>query len=300
MATTKAVAGIYFNDGCIKHKDFVYIAGKLKTIDPNVYDLSRMCQYKSPRWGYHDLKWNIVSVCYFSVDASLHCLSSAGDVEVAISGVPFRAEKIADVDDIGAVSQIRQIGDHLYVCGMQGQVYRRERGGWVHVDDGILDRKVSVHALQLNGIDGTSDRDIYVAGFGGRIHHFDGHRWTELNSPTNLHLERVHCAGEATYFCGNKGTFLKLANGVFTDLSIDIPDHFWGLTAFGGKMYLATLKGLYVFDGARVQPVATGLEPPIGGYRLDARDGQLWSFGVDDLAWFDGTTWTRLKHPDNP
>jgi hypothetical protein len=44
----------------------------------------------------------------------------------------------------------------------------------------------------------------------------------------------------------------------------------------------------------------TGLEPEIDGYRLDARDGQLWSFGVEDLAWFDGKKWKRLKHPDNP
>jgi hypothetical protein len=26
---------------------------------------------------------------------------------------------------------------------------------------------------------------------------------------------------------------------------------------------------------------------------------QLWSFGVDDIAWFDGKKWTRLEHPDN-
>ncbi len=184
---------------------------------------------------------------------------------------------------------------------MQGQVYRRDEAGWVHIDAGILDPKPSPDALHLTSIHGTSHRDVYVSGFGGRVLHFDGSRWGELTSPTNVHLERVHCVSPGeVYLCGNKGTFFKLSSGAFTDYSIDIEDHFWGLTSFQGKIYLSTLKGLYVFDGKSVRPVDTKLKPPIGGYRLDACEEQLWSFGVDDLAWFDGKTWTLLKHPDNP
>jgi hypothetical protein len=184
---------------------------------------------------------------------------------------------------------------------MQGQVYRRDESGWIHIDDGILDRNISPDALHLNGIAGTSHRDIYVCGFGGRILHFDGRTWDELATPTNVHLERIHCVSPSeAYVCGNKGTFFKISSGAFTDYSIDIDEHFWGLTSFQGKIYLATLKGLYVFDGKQVRPVDTKLKPPIGGYRLDACEEQLWSFGVDDLAWFDGKKWTRLKHPDNP
>ncbi len=77
-------------------------------------------------------------------------------------------------------------------------------------------------------------------------------------------------------------------------------EYFWGLEHFEGKVYLSALKGLFIFDGTSVERLTTGLKPEIGGYRLAARNGVLWSFGVDDLAKFDGKKWTRLKHPDNP
>ena len=314
------VVGIYFNDGCVLSKDRIYVSGKLKGVDPDDVTFSRLCVYNArsplaggqPRWGYGDRPGlDVVSVCLFAGHEAETAEKSTGGLSVALStqghvslvgrGVAQQAEKITDVERIGAASQVCQIGDRLYVCGMQGQVYRRDSAGWVHIDQGVLAPNTSPDTLHLNSIDGTSDRDIYVCGFGGRILHFDGARWDELVSPTNVHLERVHCVSPSeVYFCGNRGTFLKLANGVFTDHSIAIDDHFWGLTSFQDKIYLATLKGLYVFDGSQVVAVNTKLKPAIGGYRLDARDGQLWSFGVDDLAWFDGTKWTRLKHPDNP
>jgi hypothetical protein len=309
------VVGVYFNDGCVRRHDYIYIAGKLKGVDREEYTFSRTFTFNglnNPPWGHVDLAgWDVVSVCHFSPGAlseepgwngaRLVAVSARGDVRFGAKGAQEVREKIADVEGLGSPTQIRQIGGRLYVCGMQGQVYRRDDGGWVHIDDGILDRTVSPEALHLNTIAGTSDRDIYVAGWGGRILHFDGARWDELVSPTNVHLERLHCVSPTeAYLCGNKGTFFQLKNGAFTNFSIDIDDHFWGLAPFQGKMYLATLKSLYVFDGKQVRPVDTKLKPPIGGYRLDACEDQLWSFGVDDLAWFDGKKWRRLPHPDNP
>lgn len=300
MAKKKSnVAKVYFNDGCVKTDNHVYIAAKLPHLDPDEYDYARIFTYKGPQWFFEDLQWNVVSVCVLLDPISVNVVSQRGDVAIYTpAGKSF--EKITDVDTYGAVSQMRVIGGKLHVCGLQGQVYSRESNGWVHLDRGILDPKISVKALNLNSIDGTAANDIYVVGFGGRILHYDGSAWTELASPTNLHLERVHCAAPGeTYACGNNGTFLKITQQGIENHSIELEDHFWGLTSFQGKVYLATLKGLYVFDGQTLEELDTGLEPPIGGYRLDARDGQLWSFGVDDLAYFDGKTWTRVIHPDN-
>ena len=295
----------YYTDGCVKDFDYVYVASKLKSIDPDEHDFSRMAFYKAPDWFTHDLEWNVQSVCYFPEKNTLHALSEQGEVDTRGKGFNS-SEKIKDAGtyhkgELGAVNQIRKIGKHLYVCGNQGQVYRREESGWVHIDDGLLDRKISARALHLQGIDGTSDEDIYVVGMRGRIFHFDGKKWTELDSPTNLHLERVRCVSpDEVYICGKDGVFLKKTPRGFEDYSVpDLDDYFWGLEYFEGKVYLATTAGLYVFDGKKVEPVDTGLEPPIDGHRLDARDGALWSFGVDDLAYFDGKTWTRVVDPDN-
>jgi hypothetical protein len=290
---------VYFNDGCVKESSYVFIASKLHSVNPDEYDFSRLYFHKIPGWGRQDLNRNVVSVCYLANPNSFQALSEDGEV-TSYDPQGSTSASIADVEKYGAVSQIRTIEGVLYVCGMQGQVYRRGSSGWVHIDKGILDPKVSARALHLNSIDGTSGKDIYVVGFGGRILHYNGKTWTELPSPTNLHLERVHCVAPGeTYVCGNNGTFLKITPQGIENHSIELEDHFWGLTSFQGKVYLATLEGLYVFDGSTVEEVDTGLEPAIGGYRLDARDGQLWSFGVDDLAFFDGKSWTRVIHPDN-
>lgn len=303
--TTKAVETVYFNDGCVKAKESIYLASALYSLDPDEYDFSRMFFYKSGQWGRHDLDWNVTSVCYSQKEDAYCALSIEGDVSIATTKHGYQIEKIPDAgvrDGLAAVNQIREIGKHLYVCGDQGQVFRREDSGWVHFDDGLLDRNISASALSLNSIDGSSEEDIYVVADHGRIFHFDGSRWSELDTPTNQHLERVRCVSpEEFYICGKNGVFFKGSTNGFEDFSVGgMEEYFWGLEHFEGKVYLATLKGLFVFDGTSIEPLTTGLESNIGGYRLAAGDGMLWSFGVDDLARFDGKKWTRLKHPDNP
>lgn len=298
--TDQGIARVYFNDGVVRTAGHVFIAAKLAHLNPDEFEFGRMFFHKAPQWGYQDINWSVVSVCYRETPYSFVALGERGGVMTYSPGTPPHEEFIADARDYGSLSQVRSIKNTLYACGMQGQVYRRGNDAWEHIDQGILDSEISTSALHLNGIDGTSPSDIYVVGMGGRILHYDGWAWAELDSPTNVHLERVHCVepGEA-YVCGNSGTFLKITPHGIENLSISLEDHFWGLTSFQAKIYLATLKGLYVYDGTTVAAVDTGLEPAIGGYRLDARDGQLWSFGVDDLAYFDGAAWTRVEHADN-
>jgi hypothetical protein len=298
------VESVYFNDGCVRSREYVYISAKLHSIDPNKHDFSRMYFYKSGQWGRHDLEWNVNSVCYFDEQDALYALSVQGDISIATQQ-GFRTEKIPGAgtyEGFASIKQIRQIGKKLYVCGDQGQVYRLDKSGWVHFDNGLLDQKISASALDFNSIDGCCEDDLYAVGYHGRIFHYNEQGWTELESPTNAHIECIRCINsDEFYFCGNNGLFFKATKSGFYDFSLEgLKEHFWGLEYFQGKVYLATLSKLYVFDGASVKPITTGLEPNIGGYKLAARDDMLWSFGVNDLAFFDGKVWNRLKHPDNP
>lgn len=307
MENTNA-APVYFVDGCVIDRRYIYLAAKLKSLDPEEVDYSRMFFLYHDKWFYHDLKWDVVSVCFTSKTDSeprkFYALSMQGDVEIQYLG-GADIDKIPDAgtyQGLGAVKQIREIGEYLYVCGDQGQVYKKaSSGAWDHIDDGLLDRTISASALDLNSIDGTSDNDLYVVGFNGKIFHRDGLTWREVDSPTNMHLERVRCVStDEVYICGNKGVFLKGDKNGFKDLTMPgLEDNFWGLEHYKGNVYLATLNGLYIYNGKDLEPLRTGLEPEIKGYRLDARDDVLWSFGVDDLAYFDGIKWVRVVHPDN-
>ena len=73
------------------------------------------------------------------------------------------------------------------------------------------------------------------------------------------------------------------------DASSGLRRHIDELTSDWGK----------VKSNLRQMPVPTELDPAPKGYRLHTRDGMLWSFGQDDLVFFDGTKWERIICPDN-
>jgi hypothetical protein len=304
--STPTVSTVQFADGCSIEKDYIYLAAKLDELDPDKYDFSRMYFYYKGSWVHHDLEWDVRSVCVrLGAPKRQACaLSLQGEVEYQQVG-GARTESIpgaGTLDGAGAMSEIREVGKDLVACGYNAQVYHRARDGWTSISQGLAAFvKGKRGSVNLNSIDGSSLKDLYAVGYHGRIFHYDGKSWRELESPTNVHLERVRVYDGKVYICGNKGTLLSGDVGGFTiHASSAVKENLWGVAWFRSKVYVAGLERLYVWDGSTLAPLKTGLKPEIGGYRLDARDGVLWSFGSKDLAWTDGKKWHRLPHPDNP
>jgi hypothetical protein len=155
--------------------------------------------------------------------------------------------------------------------------------------------------LDLQDIDGSSEDDVYTVGTGGAIFHFDGKVWTRLDSPTNLHLLRLRCISKTeVYICGSRGQFFRGNGESWEDLSDpSYPDDFWGIEQFQGKIYLAHANGLLVWSRGKLGPVNLGVKRDVSAHRLDANDGVLWSFGIDDLFFYDGKKWTEVFCPEN-
>ncbi|MCG7917069.1 MAG: hypothetical protein N0E37_04865, partial [Candidatus Thiodiazotropha taylori] len=59
----KRIESVYFVDGCVIEHDYIYFATKLKSLDPNEYDFSRMFYLDRENWIYHDLNYDVVSCC---------------------------------------------------------------------------------------------------------------------------------------------------------------------------------------------------------------------------------------------
>ncbi|NHZ84098.1 hypothetical protein F2P44_33300 [Massilia sp. CCM 8695] len=143
---------VFFLDGCVIEDDFVYVACNLKEVDPREYAHARLSVHDAQstqkwKWFYHDVDANVVSVCVKRPDAArgrlLCSLSKEGEVELFDNANgPAVHEKIGDagarLGTGGYVSQIREIGAALFVCGQHGQVYKRTSTGWVHIDQGLL------------------------------------------------------------------------------------------------------------------------------------------------------------------
>ena len=296
-------------DGCVIESDYFYFSTKLDVLNPEKYDFSRVFYLYQNNWYHTDLDMDIVSVCLKSQTENeirkVFSLSVQGDVKIAYLGGE-ELEKIPNSGSYngrGALSQIKEINDHIYACGFEGQVYKRlSNNNWITLDEnGKFGLKEISNPIHLNGISGINEKNIFVVGLNGKILKFNGLIWSEIESKTTEHLERIVCVSEnEIYVCGNNGTFLKGNQNEFKNLSnSEIVENFWGIEYFNGNVYLSSLNGLFIYDGNRIEKLKTGLKPEINGYRLDSKNGILLSSGGFDTAIFDGKKWKRITNPQN-
>jgi hypothetical protein len=297
-------ASVYFTDGFVFSKEFVVISSRLNALDD--YEHSRILIYKGKNWGHFDVDLTVRSVCGVNQPIrTLYSLGREGVIDIS-SGGRGSQESINDAGvgpgKLGYLNVMRQIAGRLYVCGVSGQLYRRDPGGWAHFDQGVLDPKGGMEAQDIYCIDGTSSNDIYAVGQRGLLVHFDGAKWMRLPPPTGSHLNWIRCVSPTeVYICANGGGFFKGYADHWENYSLaGSRESFWCVEVFKGIPFLASSSGLYNFDGKSLQKVRTDINPTPDGHRLHSNDEVLWSFGTERLCFFDGKKWTYVKHPDNP
>jgi hypothetical protein len=209
-------------------------------------------------------------------------------------------ETIEGPPDQGFLRDLRVIGTHLYAAGMGRQAYRRhDSGRWTRWDAGLLPNSEDVLDIRgINAIDGFTEDDMYAVGFQGEIWRYVRGAWHEVESPTNLILERVRVVRpDRAYSAGQVGTLLRGHGDTWEHVKqTTTEDDFWGMEWFRDRLYLATRNGLYVLvEDDELEPVDTGLPGPRTSAQLHAANGALWSFGPQHLAWTeDGTTWNDV------
>ena len=332
------MATVHYLDAYATFHDLLYVATQLDDVDPRQLAHVRICSYdcQNATWYSHDVNMNVISTCrkIGHVDDTDEggrgiSLSIEGEVDIFDSqDYVWRTEKIPDagmrLGTRGRMSHIRQIGAHLFACGHNGQVYQRMgTDNWRAIDKGVYqavdyggggDIESRADALLdaimnkriLNCIDGNSERDMYVVGDFGYMAHYDGTTWSQVELKTDEHLQWIRCYGpNEVWACGYNGTLLKgSASAGFRDVSsIDDNDTWWCLTKYGEDIYLSATPWLFRFGSAsgKIMRVATGLKPEHEDtYRVDAKDGALWSIGEKDIARLYEGRWERIHHIDNP
>ena len=167
---------------------------------------------------------------------------------------------------------------------------------------------------------GPAEDQIYIAGsineargagFVGGLWFWTGRETRRLDVPTTEVLSSIHVqSADIIWVIGRNGTLLRGNHrDGFVDLSGTNDNQLWqSITMLDGVVYLASggyPQGLFRFDphspGAGIVPVRTGLDPEHTDVHIvDAAGDALWSIGFRDIARFDGRTWERIHHPDNP
>lgn len=295
---------LFFTCGLVVKAGTLIIPAQYNSL-PNE-PMSRVAFCFDDNWVYNDVDNDVIgAVCFRHSDNSLWMLGRNGNIRHVKSGsADFTLENIRgkfenhriETDRRGELLCIREIANELYICGQSSQVYRHSNGAWTDISPA----GAQVGSPTLESLDGLSHDNIYAVGEKGHILHYDGSRWSTLDSPTNRPLSRVLCTREdEVYACGNDGLLLVGNRHGWQVIDTQRTLNFWDMALYNGHLYLAHVHGLVRYDGQDFVDVDTGIDPPPGAHKLDAGDGLLYSFGVDDLLKFDGKQWERLICPHN-
>jgi len=318
-----------FRTGCAGARHVVGLSGAMDSFSPDepYSRLYMLNERASSAWTFNEHRFVVPALCVWRDPRRPAARSFAALGEngiLVLLGAETRYENIADgglgrpgAAGYGYLSGLRQVGDHLYACGYGGQVYqRRNADDWRHVDDGLL-QSIGI----LDGgysplvIDGPDEHNIYLAGsenrrgYPPRADHWDGRQWTRLSLPpetgrlTNILVE----SAKRIWLVGSKGTLLlgKATDRFHNIAPLGERNLLLSVALYEGVGYLATNVGLFKFDPARSRTsfvkVRTGLIPELQDANVvQSIEGVLWALGSKDLARFNGSSWERFQHPDNP
>ncbi|GAK73313.1 hypothetical protein RRU01S_35_00220 [Agrobacterium rubi TR3 = NBRC 13261] len=166
----------------------------------------------------------------------------------------------------------------------------------------ILDNALNV----IWDIAGLSEKDIYLASEKNAVYHYDGERISKLETEADSGILAVHAVdADTVYACGRDGNFLfGNSRDGFRKLNVPGSPVFNGMASFQGKLYLSSIgrpRGLFVFDGAKLERVEGDLVPGIDDVSAVSAVGDevLWVMGEKDLLRFDGKTWERILFPSS-
>ena len=245
----------------------------------------------------HTLTWAVAGVCQCEQTVPKWIAVGVNGEALVVEGTSGSEEIIGNGNDAprrtGLLRSVRSIEGRPYAVGMCRQVYRRlDKGLWERRDDGCRLQSGDTSIVGFESIDGFSENDLYAVGLRGEIWHFDGTSWSSIDSPTNVILTEVCCAGDGkVYACGQRGTLIR-GRGHKWDLihQQSVKDDLWGIAWFKDHLYVSTLYYVAVLEDMDLK-IVTDDGSPSSTYQISTTANQLWSIGPREVATFDGSTW---------
>lgn len=307
MDTKAAFQGYSITTGTVRYSDLAYLLTTNDEVIADGYASSLIFDWDRGQWAAGSVNWLACSgtVCHVPAERFI-VLGTDGSINVSGGGEvkeepPIRPAGI-DPRKRGPLREIRGIAKgRAYVVGTCRQAYVREsEGQWRCIDQSAQGGDMPITDTCFESIDGFDEQDIYTVGWDGEIWKYDGARFTQLTSPTNLALYKVRCAADGyVYACGQLGILLRGRNDRW-----EIIDHesttedLWGMEFFDGHLYLSSTHFVYRLEGEKLQAVDFGDDVPATCYHLSAADGIMWSIGPKDVMGFNGTAWKRVLRID--
>jgi len=284
-----------FIRGAARYGDLVYVLTKGKALLEQEIAHTGLIGIDQGRWGdAANTDWDSTAIAVARKPSEkVVFVGEDGDVCTYVGGTSAKEEiKPAPV----LIRNAKTVDGLVIACGMRRQVYQRvaERK-WIDISAPFSKPE---EEAGFEAIDGYTLKELYAVGWKGEIWQYNGTRWTNRTSPTNVILTAVCCAPDkAVYVGGKDGVMMKGRNDSWEiiewedDFDLDI----WDLCWFGGKLYVATISNLYTLSGNRLDEVDFGRIEVSSCYSLTEAQDVLWSIGNQDVLSFDGTTWQQYE-----
>ena len=285
----------------VHHRDQVVVTGRLPSLEARQDTHDFLLFWGNGQWKYLGFP-NVITGLAVIAPPRQEVLALTGDGLVRVIGATGERSEFVDRTPSGPSSlqwllDLRKIGKSIYTCGMARQVYRRvDSNDWTRLDSGIRTDETT----GLKSIHGFSESDIYAVGFRGEIWSYDGRRWAQEESPTNLKLEKVLCAPDGqVYICGGEGVIIRGRSGHWKLMEQDhTAETFWDIAYFQEQLFFSARSGLFRLDGqAPLAPVNMDVSYPVSTSRLHANEEVLWSVGREHIVVYDGVQWAEVVGP---
>jgi hypothetical protein len=295
-----------FGDVHVLNRTRVSVAATVRDMAARGIGHTLLLHWTAGAWSETRVPWSLTRLGAVEEDGTLKILGLGLHGRILVLGPAGRGEEQVDPGSEGPAARgplrdLRIIGGRAHVAGMKRQAYRRlGANSWARIDQGTVLPPDAKGVEGFNSIDGFGPNDLYAVGFLGEIWHYDGTAWSAADSPTNIALQRVKCAGNGTVYAAGQGGVLVRGRGDAWETvnHEETEDTFWGLEWFGERLYVASSTALYVLDGDRLVLVDMGFGRPVRCAHLHANDGVLWSVGQTDMAsTTDGAAWTEVRYP---
>jgi hypothetical protein len=294
----KGLTPYSFASGFVQSRDISRVIAQNDQLVSQGSVWSKLMKWVNGQWYAFTLKWTATRM-WVLFEPELQLFSTGPEGIVSLTTKEGTTEEIIDNTDEGPASRghirdLRGIGNHIYVCGMGRQVYRREgTDHWIRIDQNMVLPLGEITIAGLNSIDGLNEEDIYAVGYNGEIWRRAENVWKQIDSPTNVILYRVRAIKDNLVFaCGQKGVLMRRAGDFFEVIAHDATtDNLWGMEWFKGRLYVSSEKRIYVLTpDDDLKHLDLGAIKTCG--HLHANDGVMWSYGTKHVAWTeDAITW---------
>lgn len=243
------------------------------------------------------LNWSGIGVCICPENIrKTIVVGYMGEVAEFIGINLDKEYKIENVNTLGPLRGLELIDEEMYVFGIYRQVYRRKKDGlWQNISGDIIDQSKSITGFEALSAYSTSE--IYTVGRQGEIWFFNGLKWSQISSPTNLLLTSVCCCTDGyVYIGGQDGILLKGKDNLWEVIEQDVMfDWIWDIVEYNNELYFFLEDYMVKMRNSSLVVVDDfDEETPFSFFKGYKVGNKFYTVGYKDVMSLDVNQWTRI------